>query len=1170
MGELEQWMDENYLRQLWWSYGEEITCRISIDKYGSTYAFIDFQSHEGAGKLLQTLNGTQIPNTNSYFKLNWSNRDGNGVPIVNNAVGGGAIGGAGFNMNGDFSIFVGDLGPDVDDNVLLAAFQSRYASICSAKVMMDPVTGYTRGFGFVRFFDETEQQRALEEMQGVYVGSRPIRVSVARARAKFDVGLGPHTPESEISTVFVGGLNNTITEEELRAYFGTCGNIIAVKIIPNKNIAFIQYLQRSSAEQSIAELNGSHLGGAKLRLSFGRTQLNAAPTAGYYQPPIPVGYMNQPYQAMAPPPAPVIIPPPELIDPKKPFQVEIENDKFMAFEDELSNASHRIDGKSVHVEFIRNMSIEHNFVWETAMLFPRSFSMGFMKSPKVFVEGWLSTERDLKFEFNYTLRRVSIFFTHLGEEYKVEYKFKDVDGEMYAEKGNNVTIFTIPLRHPGVFWKRNQEVLSETKNSSKRGKQWERVTLIPLDKDSDITTQQKTPFLPVPHPNALDLGNWLTYRLVFHPSPKHAQEFERKLKGAADFNLVPRDSGWKKPFIDVVKIGDLPKPLDHKQRCDLNMHFDVLYMIESCISYHYLNEFNLDVNFYDILMLLKPGVACGILQIISNAKQRIWNPEEELYKIFERVGMKVQQRRSVPDHCALLRKIIVTPSHIYIQTPSVETTNRVIRHYKDQSEGFIRVQFMDEGFNRVGAGHSNMTKESIYTRIFTILRRGVQIGKKRYEFLAFSSSQLREQGCWFFAPTRETNATDIRGWMGVFSHEKVVAKHAVRMGQCFSSTRPVYTLEPEEVEYIDDVKRFGYTFSDGVGKISPSLAKEVAIRLDLKMEPSAFQFRLGGAKGVLTIDKRLVDTQVKVQLRPSQIKFESKHLTLEVIRTSTYIHSYLNRQAITLLSALGIKDHIFLDLMNEMLQDVDRLFSKPEEAIRVLQGNVDEAGTALFMVPLIQAGFLERGDPYIKNLLNLFRVNILKDLKKKAKIVVPKGAFLLGVMDETGILEEGEIFVQINDISANRGMSKEIITGDVVVFRNPCFHPGDIRIVKAVDREELHYLVDVVVFSSKGARDIPSMCSGGDLDGDDYTIYWDPRLIPSSNYVAMDYTPAPPKLVDDVKIKDILKFFVNYINNDNLGQIANAHLATADQSAVGARDGKCIRLAQLHSEAVGK
>ncbi|CAO3646486.1 unnamed protein product [Mucor hiemalis] len=268
-------MDENYLRQLWWSVGEEVTLRISIDKYGGSYAFVDFTTHEAANKAVSTLNGTPIPQTNKYFKLNWSNRDGNGVPFTNSVSGGGMGGGP--NMDTGFSVFVGDLGSDVNDNALMAAFQSRYGSVRSAKVMINPITGYSRGFGFIRFFDEGEQQRSLEEMQGVYIGSRPVRVSVARPRAKFDVGLNPHVPESEITTVFVGGLNNTITEEELRAYFGVHGDILAVKIIPNKNIAFIQYEYRSSAEQAIAELNGSHLGGAKLRLSFGRTQLNTGP-----------------------------------------------------------------------------------------------------------------------------------------------------------------------------------------------------------------------------------------------------------------------------------------------------------------------------------------------------------------------------------------------------------------------------------------------------------------------------------------------------------------------------------------------------------------------------------------------------------------------------------------------------------------------------------------------------------------------------------------------------------------------------------------------------------------------------------------------------------------------------------------------------------------------------
>lgn len=186
--------------------------------------------------------------------------------------------------------------------------------------------------------------------------------------------------------------------------------------------------------------------------------------------------------------------------------------------------------------------------------------------------------------------------------------------------------------------------------------------------------------------------------------------------------------------------------------------------------------------------------------------------------------------------------------------------------------------------------------------------------------------------------------------------------------------------------------------------------------MELKGVPSAFQFRLGGAKGVLTVDHKLVNSNIKVQLRESQKKFESQYLTLEVIRTSTYFPGYLNRQAITLLSTLGVKDETFMELMDNMLHDINTALKKPEEAVRVLLRNVDEAGTAALMVSIIQAGFLERENPWITNLLNLFRINILKDPKKKVKIIVHKGAYLLGVMDETGTLEEDKVFVQISNI----------------------------------------------------------------------------------------------------------------------------------------------------------
>lgn len=58
---------------------------------------------------------------------------------------------------------------------------------------------------------------------------------------------------------------------------------------------------------------------------------------------------------------------------------------------------------------------------------------------------------------------------------------------------------------------------------------------------------------------------------------------------------------------------------------------------------------------------------------------------------------------------------------------------------------------------------------------------------------------------------------------------------------------------------------------------------------------------------------------------------------------------------------------------------------------------------------------------------------------------------------------------------------------------------------------------------------------------------------------------------DDVKnasSQEITDFFLNYIRNDNLGMIANAHLVFADFSEEGARCEECLQLAALHSTAV--
>ncbi|CAH1756113.1 7171_t:CDS:2 [Entrophospora sp. SA101] len=154
MGELEPWMDDNYVRQIWYQYGENV----------------NFLSNAAAVKALASLNGTSIPGTNRIFKLNWAF--------------GGGLADKKDDRIPEFSIFVGDLGPDVNEWILMTVFYQRYPSCKSAKIMTDPMTGISRGYGFVRFGEEIEQQRALIEMQGAFCGNRPMRISTAIPKNK--------------------------------------------------------------------------------------------------------------------------------------------------------------------------------------------------------------------------------------------------------------------------------------------------------------------------------------------------------------------------------------------------------------------------------------------------------------------------------------------------------------------------------------------------------------------------------------------------------------------------------------------------------------------------------------------------------------------------------------------------------------------------------------------------------------------------------------------------------------------------------------------------------------------------------------------------------------------------------------------------------------------------
>lgn len=74
----------------------------------------------------------------------------------------------------DYRLFVGDLGKDCTDANLTHAF-AKYPSFLKARCVRDKRTNYAK-YGFVSFKNAEDMVLALKEMNGKYVGNRPVKL----------------------------------------------------------------------------------------------------------------------------------------------------------------------------------------------------------------------------------------------------------------------------------------------------------------------------------------------------------------------------------------------------------------------------------------------------------------------------------------------------------------------------------------------------------------------------------------------------------------------------------------------------------------------------------------------------------------------------------------------------------------------------------------------------------------------------------------------------------------------------------------------------------------------------------------------------------------------------------------------------------------------------------
>ena len=83
------------------------------------------------------------------------------------------------------NIYVSNLGLNVQDADLKRLFTD-HGIVSSAKVIRDRMTNQSRGFGFVEMDDDKEGQKAIQELNGIMIDGRSIKVNEAKPKPERD------------------------------------------------------------------------------------------------------------------------------------------------------------------------------------------------------------------------------------------------------------------------------------------------------------------------------------------------------------------------------------------------------------------------------------------------------------------------------------------------------------------------------------------------------------------------------------------------------------------------------------------------------------------------------------------------------------------------------------------------------------------------------------------------------------------------------------------------------------------------------------------------------------------------------------------------------------------------------------------------------------------------
>ncbi|XVE70117.1 hypothetical protein DITRI_Ditri10aG0045600 [Diplodiscus trichospermus] len=318
---LDKSIDNKALHDTFSSFGNILSCKISIDAFGQSkgYGFVQFDNEESAQNAIDKLNGMLINDKQVYvghFLRKQERESASNQTKFNN-------------------VYVKNISESTTDEDLKTIF-SEYGEITSAVVMRD-ADGKSKCFGFVNFENADDAAKAVEALNGKKFDEKEWYVGKAQKKsereqelkARFEQTMNEAADKFQGVNLYIKNLDDNIGDEKLKELFSEFGNITSCKVMRDpsgisRGSGFVAFSTPEEASHALAEMNSKMIAGkplyvalaqrkeerrARLQAQFSQMRPLAIPSVAPRMPLYPPGAPGLGQQFLYGQAPPAIIPP---------------------------------------------------------------------------------------------------------------------------------------------------------------------------------------------------------------------------------------------------------------------------------------------------------------------------------------------------------------------------------------------------------------------------------------------------------------------------------------------------------------------------------------------------------------------------------------------------------------------------------------------------------------------------------------------------------------------------------------------------------------------------------------------------------------------------------------------------------------------------------------------